>query len=37
MEIIVFMVVCTFPLIILGCVCLWREKQWEKQNEQKIV
>jgi len=37
MWLIAFMVVCTFPLIIWGCVCLWREKQWEKQNEQKTV
>jgi len=35
MEVIVFMVSCTVPLIIMGFVWLWRQKQWEKQNEQK--
>jgi len=37
MWLIAFMVVCTFPLIIWGCVWSWREKQWEKQNEQKTT
>jgi hypothetical protein len=35
MQVIVFMVGCTVPLLVIGCVILWREKQWEKQNEQK--
>jgi hypothetical protein len=35
MEVIVFMVSCTVPLLVIGCVILWREKQWEKQNESK--
>jgi hypothetical protein len=35
MQVIVFMVGCTVPLLIIGCVILWREKQWEKQNKQE--
>jgi len=37
MGVIVFMVSCTVPLLIIGCVILWREKQWEKQNKQENV
>ena len=37
MWLVVFMVVCTVPLIILGSVCLWRENQWEKHNEPKVA
>jgi len=37
MQVIVFMVSCTVPLLIIGCVILWREKQWEKQNESKAA
>ena len=37
MWLVVFMAVCTVPLIVLGCVCLWRENQWEKHNEPKTA
>jgi len=37
MWLIAFMVVCTVPLIIWGCVCLWRENQWNKNHEQKTA
>ena len=32
MWLIIFMTVCTVPLIVLGCICLWRENKWEKHN-----
>jgi hypothetical protein len=35
MWLIVFMAGCSLPLIVMGCVCLWREKQWEKYNQPK--
>jgi hypothetical protein len=37
MWLIVFMAGCTVPLLIMGCVILWREKQWEKQNKQETA
>jgi len=37
MWLIVFMVSCTVPLLVIGFICLWREKQWEKHNESKTV
>jgi hypothetical protein len=33
MWLVVFMTICSVPLIVLGCVCLWQKSQWEKQNE----
>jgi hypothetical protein len=33
MWLIVFMAVCTIPLIVWGCIGIWREKRWEKYNE----
>jgi hypothetical protein len=35
MWLIVFMAGCSLPLIVMGCVHLWREKQWEKYNQPK--
>jgi len=37
MWLIVFMAVCSVPLLVMACVCLWRENQWEKYNESKAV
>ncbi|GBU29682.1 hypothetical protein R84B8_03255 [Treponema sp. R8-4-B8] len=37
MWLVVFMAVCTVPLIVLGCVCLWRERQWEKHNKEVVA
>jgi len=37
MWLIAFMVVCTVPLIIWGCVLSWRENQWNKNHEQKTA
>jgi len=37
MWLVIFMAVCTIPLVVLGCVCLWQEKQWEKHNEPKVA
>jgi len=37
MWLIVFIAGCSVPLIILACVYLWREKQWEKHNEPKTA
>jgi predicted permease len=35
MWLIIFMTGCTVPLLVMGFIWLWREKQWEKQNEPK--
>jgi hypothetical protein len=37
MWLVVFMAVCSVPLIVLAFICIWREKQWEKQNENAVV
>jgi len=37
MEVIVFMVSCTVPLLIMGFVWLWRQKQWEKHSKTEAV
>jgi hypothetical protein len=37
MWLIVFMVSCTVPLLVIGFIWLWRQKQWEKHNEPKAV
>jgi hypothetical protein len=37
MWLVIFMAVCTAPLVILVCVCLWRANQWEKHNEPKAA
>jgi hypothetical protein len=34
MWIIVFIAGCSVPLLVIGFIWLWREKQWEKHNEQ---
>ena len=33
MWLIVFILVCSVPLIILGLIGIWRKIKWEKQNE----
>ena len=37
MWLVVFMVVCSVPLIVLGCIGIWRKSQWEKQNESAVA
>jgi len=37
MWLIVFMTGCSLPLLVLACICIWRQKQWEKQNEQETT
>jgi hypothetical protein len=32
MWVVVFMAVCSFPLLVMAGVCLWRDYQWDKQN-----
>ena len=34
MWLIVFMAVCGVPLIVLGIICIWRDIQWEKYNNE---
>jgi len=33
MWLVVFMAVCSVPLIILGFIGIWRTRQWEKQMD----
>jgi heme/copper-type cytochrome/quinol oxidase subunit 2 len=37
MWLVVFMAVCSVPLIVLACICIWREKRWEKYNENQMA
>ena len=37
MWLVVFMAVCSIPLIVLACICLWRDVQWEKQNKNTVT
>jgi uncharacterized iron-regulated membrane protein len=37
MWLIVFMAGCTVPLIVLAGIVLWREKRWEKYNENQTA
>jgi len=33
MWLVIFMAVCGVPLVVLGCIGIWRIRQWEKYNE----
>ena len=37
MWLVVFMAVCSIPLIVLAGICIWREIQWEKQTHLTVM
>jgi hypothetical protein len=37
MWLVVFMAICTVPLIVLGLIGIWRTRHWKEQNEEAIV
>jgi len=36
MYLILGMIIVGLPILIIGCVAAWREKQWEKHHEMSV-
>ena len=37
MWLVVFMAICTVPLMVLGLIGIWRTRHWKEQSEEAVV